>query len=102
MIFFVMDESSAYFQVKDKKDVKATPQIGHLCEGKPHFFWSDKAFLETIINSDIDFVIWYTPFKLLNTDKGKFPLPRVCVYDVKGAKYDTVDFDEKAMRSCEV
>lgn len=53
-LFFVFDESTPYFYDADINTMK----------GKPHLPWDDKSFMEPLIGSDLDMVIWYPPYKL--------------------------------------
>lgn len=75
LIFFVLDESTAYFELN------TTIQDG--INGIPHLFFLDKNFLEVILSTDIDYFVWYAPFKLLMAETGIVDLPSVCIVDVK-------------------
>ena len=101
MIFFVFDESSAYIKPENLADADIELHEGDLILGRPHEHWRDKAFLEPIINSDIDFLIWYTPYKFCETDKGILELPEVCVFDIKAMNFETKDYDPDVMVSYE-
>ena len=81
-IFFVFDESTAYIEALDKQYIKDNPQEGELSCGQPHLACCDKRFLDIIINSEVDYVIWYTPYKLITDINGKmFPLPKVAIIE---------------------
>lgn len=92
LIFFVFDESSAY--------VEASVPIKDLCvrafekfTGEPHLFYRDKRFVDIITSLDIDYLIWYTPFKRLESDEEVPLLPNVAVYDMKKyIPYDTINY----------
>ena len=58
--------------------------------GRANLHFADKRFVETIIGSDIDYLIWYSPFKHFESDMPE--LPTVCVYDVK--QIDLSNFEE--------
>ena len=91
--FFVLDESSAYFEMSnDCEDNK---------KGKPHLFFYDQAFCAVIRQAPIDYFIWYAPFKLLETDNGIVPLPIAVVYDVKKMKITEIEYDPQKMISSE-
>lgn len=85
-IFFVMDESSAYLQLKEtdivieKCGVKATP----------HLHFVDKFFLDVIKATRIDYLVWYTPYKLLYKNKEIFKIPKVIFFDI-----NKLDIDER-------
>jgi hypothetical protein len=46
--------------------------------------------VETIIGTDIDYLVWFSPFKHFDSDMPE--LPTVCVYDVK--QIQLIDFEE--------
>ena len=54
-IFFVMDESSAYCEVKQKSD--GLHKVGDQLVGKPHFHYEDKRFID-VIKVGFVFLIW--------------------------------------------
>ena len=102
IIFFVFDESSAYFAT-DKKQQKL--QYGECFEGEPHYWFLDQAFLSAFTNADIDFLIWYTPYKHCNAfdEEGHIlDLPQAVVFDVKDMRFPQRDYDEHSMESAEV
>lgn len=101
LVFFVFDESSGYIQLKEEiKQRKITYPRDIFC-GIPHLCFWDEDFLNIIIESDIDFLIWYSPFKLLNTEYGYLDLPHVCIYDVKSINIETIKYNENCMVSFE-
>ena len=102
LIFFVVDESSGYIQttmpeMAQRKNVQA----GEKYSGYPHFYFWDEYFLKPVIGSDIDFLIWFTPFKYIWAETGLIDLPHVCVYDVKSMDIETKKYDENLMMSYE-
>lgn len=102
VIFFIMDESSAYFKAENIDDVTKERQTGEMVLGRPHFHFMDKNFIRAFENSDIDYLIWYTPFKLINSTMGKLNLPEVCVFDVKRPVRQYIEYDENYMISAEI
>ena len=88
-IFFIFDESTAYRQVVNPKDVETTKQ-GREVLGMPHYYCYDKAFVDAIKKSNIDYVVWFAPYKVLQYKKGNrikiFPLPKCAIYDVKNIR----------------
>lgn len=102
IIFFVMDESSAYFEAEDINDVEKKREAGECIAGKPHFHFMDKNFLKVFENSKIDYFIWYTPFKLINLNGEILDLPQVCVFDVKKMTKRNITYDAKRMISAEI
>jgi hypothetical protein len=92
LIFFIFDESSGIYIESDKNI--DTRKHGFI-QGRPHFHFWDKNFLEHIMGSDIDFVIWFSPYKhtepikavCLGGGKDRLPvLPEAVVIDVKNNK----------------
>ena len=75
LIFFIYDESSAYFEAA----CEVLEQY-IVAPGKPHLFMVDKAFVEVFQKADIDYVIWFTPFKRVKCLEEDFSLPKACVY----------------------
>lgn len=39
--------------------------------------------LDVFINQDIDYVIWYTPYKKYNILNPAIEVPKLCLYDIK-------------------
>lgn len=80
-IFLVCDESSAYIEAEN------VPKI--ICEemaiaGRLHIWFWDKLFMQAFANSDIDYLIWYAPFKLYRNCVGdRIDFPQVAVFDTK-------------------
>lgn len=99
MVFFVMDESSAYFKICNKY---IKPEKGKTIEGEPHYFFFDKKFIEAIKRTQIDYLIWYAPFKLLQTDNGILNLPKAVIYDIFKIDIDEIEYDQSDMYSSEV
>lgn len=81
-IFFLFDESTAYFEALDKKSVKENPNEGEVVCGKPHIPCCDKRFLDIIKDSKVDYVIWYMPYKLVQQANGKLiNLPKCAIIE---------------------
>lgn len=99
IVFFVMDESSAYFRIYDKS---IKPEEGKSVIGAPHLFFFDKSFIEEIKNIKIDYLIWYAPFKLLRPNDGIFTLPQAVIYNIHEMDFDDIEYDQSEMRSSEV
>lgn len=98
VIFFVMDESSAYLRVEKKMTVA----VGDRQEGTPHCYFMDKAFLEVFQNTCIDYLIWYCPYKIHITETGIIKFPKVTVYDISQKGLETINYDSSRMISTEV
>lgn len=101
-IFFVFDEASPYFETKEKS---VSWRVGVVAQGQPHLWFWDRAFIQAIEGSQIDYLIWYTPYKhfLLSDATGKhLELPKVTVMKVKGSIIDTKEFSADRMISAEL
>lgn len=99
VVFFVFDESSGYVQTVDKTAMKVKKGEFMECYNYVHF--CDRRFLEVIANSDIDVLIWYSPYKHY-VSNAPFSLPTVLVYDVKNATGEYIqDYPEDLIISTE-
>lgn len=94
-----MDESSAYFS-SGEEDAK--PEEGKMTKGKPHLFFFDKVFIDSLRQAPIDYLIWYAPFKLLRTDQGLFNLPKAVIYDISRLNFEEINYDAPYMVSTEI
>lgn len=81
LVFFICDESTAYVRVDDQELVRRGPVALEEFVGDPHCFFADSRFWEVFKDADIDFVVWYAPFKMLHGCK--IQLPKVAVFDMK-------------------
>lgn len=102
MVFFVMDESSAYFEVNDPYYSTRENKAREMMLGAPHFHFMDSKFIGIFENTEIDYLIWYTPFKVINTSIEKLDLPKVCVFDIKRLTLQYKNYNEKYMISAEI
>lgn len=102
IIFFIFDESSAYFESKKKIDKKQTPTKGKVCSGRPHWFFTDDAFLNAFVGKGIDYLVWYTPYKRFEFANPPIPLPQICVFDLSKPLVHRYKFDEERMISSEI
>lgn len=93
VIFFVFDESSAYCETTEK--FTGTMKKGMMFEGRPHVQFLDKEFLKVMENSEIDYLIWYTPYKKIDIDKrGNFlNLPKAAIYDRTTMSFECNTYD---------
>ncbi len=99
VIFFVFDESSAYVESlrKTKNPVK-----GQLHCGRVHFWFNDSAFIKVLQDSDIDYLVWFTPYKLIEFLGKGLELPRAVVYNIKELPQEQFEYNEDCMMSVEV
>lgn len=98
IIFFVFDESSMYCEVEEaNKAIKK----GEMFIGYPHFWFFDKEFLSVFEKSDIDYLIWYTPYKHFEAIIPPLQIPSVCVYDCKKTLDNQKTYKPEYMMSTE-
>lgn len=96
LIFFVYDESSMYFQAEDKN-----ASIDMPTKGIPHLHFWDKAFTSVFQNADIDYLIWYTPYKYAQVIGTQLILPKACVYKVGDTLFNERTYSVDYMISTE-
>lgn len=99
-IFFIMDESSAYVESEIEKQ-KNNRKAGEKLIGRPHIPFMDATLLNALINSHIDYVIWFMPFKYIDIGNGKMDFPKICVIDTKNYNIDLLRYNDKCMISAE-
>ena len=102
MIFFVFDESSPYFQVESK----VFPQkIGMQASGFPHLWYYDKAFMQHVVDSEIDYLVWFTPWKYCEmyspTGERIFP-PSVAIINIQKIEQPFLVYPVDKMESAEL
>lgn len=101
-VFFVFDEASPYFEAKNKS---AFRRVGDIAQGYPHLWFRDQAFIKALEGSQIDYLIWYTPYKhcTLTDAAGKqLELPRAAIMKVKDSNIETMEFSADRMMSAEL
>lgn len=97
VLFFVFDESSMYCKV-DQPNMTITKNATFKCE--PHWWFWDEEFVSVFENSEIDCLIWFTPYKRVVTDP-PLHLPRVCVFDCKKVVAEKKKYNPIFMMSSE-
>lgn len=94
LIFFVLDESEHYFETTTSKELILPNQGLEVNNVRPHCFFLDDAFVKTFITADIDYLIWFTPWKTMKAIQTNAPeLPQTCVYDITNFSFETVEYD---------
>lgn len=100
VVFFVFDESSAYAEVSEIREHR---RIGQQFSGRIHYWFADAAFLSSFRTSEIDYLIWYSPYKKIDLMDGQqVTLPRVVVYNIRKMDIDDIVYNEDFMMSVEV
>lgn len=85
LIFFIFDESTQYI-VADSKEIASKGVVQgkqYILEPKIiHFPFMDKRFIECIDNAEVDYILWFMPFKHIECEN-KLTLPNFAAIDVK-------------------
>ena len=76
-------------------------------KGKPHYLFWDNSFVNILKKLNIDYLIWYAPFKYYEVPLGeeKSDLPEVCVIDIKNINQNGSylnSYDISKMKSVEL
>jgi len=80
LVFLVFDESSGYFESDVAHDEY---HRGTTYRGRLHYWFLDDEFLKVFDNSDIDCLIWLTPYKYAECIPLGFKLPEVSIFFTK-------------------
>ena len=99
VIFFVFDESSAYMEPLRKTN---NPVKGQLHCGRVHVWFNDSAFIKVLKDSDIDYLVWFTPYKMIEFLGKGLELPRAVVYNIKELPQEQFEYNGDCMMSVEV
>ena len=94
-IFLVLNETSGnYFEVNDDG----------LC--RPHIIFYDNRFLETFIDSDLDYLILFNPYNHVDASYVDLELPKVIIFDISRLRNCKImkffNYDESRMKSSEI
>ena len=98
IIFFVFDESSMYCKVDEPNKVI---KQGEMFEFESHYWFADKTFVDVFKNSDIDYLIWYAPYKWIKQEEAGLKLPMAYICDCNRVPNITVEYDPVYMMSVE-
>lgn len=99
----MLDESSAYSQVANPLLILEPRFAGRATQGMLHQYWADEQLIGAVQNSDIDYLIWYAPWKLIRLQEGGIlPMPKTCVFDIKNMSAEVQKYDAELMMSSEV
>lgn len=97
IIFLVLNEASGiYFESVNKS--------GESGFGRIHYIYADKRFVNEFINSDLDYLILFSPYNHFDSFPKKEE-PNLVIFDVKNfmknKEYILLDYDETRMVSSE-
>jgi len=103
-VFFVYDESSAYGECVNPTDATSEHKYGRIIKAKPHYPFLDKKFMNVIIQSDVDYVIWFMPWKMIKKSENKtLYFPKCVVIEKKKIKGKRlINYKEELMVSSEM
>lgn len=105
--FLVFNEATGiYFETAFpvERDVQLFDQM----IGRPHFIFCDRRFVSTFIDSDLDYLILFSPFygRVSNYSGVGRNFPPIVIYDVKmvrkNSKFRLIDYDETRMISTKI
>lgn len=103
VIFFVFDESSMYCSLSGSSP---TLKVGGTIKGIPHLWFLDEHFLSVLIGSEIDYLIWCTPYKYaeaFDDSNNQLVLPKVVVISVSAIEKSMFrTYDTSSMISTEL
>lgn len=98
-IFFVFDESSPYAKCLDEKRPK---KVSEALSAALHLWWYDKNMISCLKGSNIDYLIWVTPYKRFNSIE-KVELPKAIIINVEKIKYKKlIEYSPSDMQSLEL
>ena len=80
-------------------------EIGAVVQACPYFGFMDRAFMNIVKDSSIDYLIWFAPYKHCDvfTDEMKpIVFPEAVIIDVHDFNIDLIDYDVTKMESVEL
>ena len=99
-MFFVFDESGGYVLAENLLQAQKQIHEREMTYCYPYLSFLDKRFISIFADSAIDYVIWYSPFKHIESDMPE--LPEVCIYEVGKIKMeDFIEYPEELIMSTE-
>lgn len=98
IIFFVFDESSMYCKVDEPNKVI---KQGEMFEFEKHVWFADKAFVDVFRNTDIDYLIWFAPYKWEKQEEAGVNLPMAYICDCNNIPDKTIEYDPDYMMSAD-
>lgn len=87
IVFFICDESEAYFECQENYD--------GIFVGKTHFWFYDKFFVDILKEINVDLIIWYTPYKVL--ERYDMNCPEVVLIKPRTFHSDIIIYDDDRM-----
>lgn len=73
--------------------------------GRPHLWFEDDAFVSLIKDSDIEYLIWFTPYKycdMFDAGCGRIKFPKVTVINTKSINAPFIQYKTSNMVSTEL
>ena len=98
-IFFISDEASPYFMAINNY---RPSEPGEIVYSIFHQWWRDYNMLKCLLDSELDYIIWFTPYKHFDSLE-KIEPPFATVIDIKQIKKgNLIEYNVKNMYSAEV
>ena len=101
-VFFVFDESSQYMEVKEKSP---SLTVGTLVPAMPHLWFLDEEFVKEFRGSEIDYIVWFTPYKHCQAHDqqgNRLTLPEAVIINTSENFPKTIKYDNDLMEGAEV
>ena len=102
LIFYVFDESSAYIESANKKIASKGIREGQAILCKKHVHYLDKNMLFAFRESNVDFLLWHTPFKTYFNESPTRQMPQVAFIKLNNFQWEMLhEYNEDLMMSVE-
>ena len=90
LIFFVFDESAAYFV----PSMNGGPYLaGDEVGAELHWHFLDAAFIDAVRECGADYLLWFTPFKhVWLADDSRLNTPTACLFDCDSIDFPLIDY----------
>ena len=86
-VFLIIDESCAYAQAHSIEELPTELIPGTPFRAEIHEHFHDGAFIDILKEINVDFVIWFSPYKhYIVSDPTSLTLPNTAVYEMKKLK----------------
>lgn len=102
VIFLVFDESSLYGITENNKEARKNYKCGDILNIQIHSHVLDKRFIEVLANSDVDYLVWFTPYKHADFYGEEINIPSVTIIKIDELNKDEfIDYPESLVISTE-
>lgn len=102
MVFLVFDESSLYGIAENDIEAQKEFKCGDILNIQIHSHILDKRFAEMLINSSVDYLIWFTPYKHAEFCGEEVNIPSITIIKIDELnKEEFIDYPESLVISTE-